>query len=525
MLKITIAQHGYEAEDITNRLDYESDVVMDCARERDAFKRAYGDVALRLSNLDGYFKRLFLALHPRTWWDVEVWDSGRRLFVGRIESPIGFNLKDEWVNITVFSLDKLFWEFAKSYKLCRNFFPGTITSTSQDLFNVQLVSSNYFLALFSSVTMDSIYTNRTIRIAPDAPPAIALFSLINLHADTTVEEFLLDAAKYYNAEFFIDPVTKAMTMKQRSVVLSDIKHDIDAVIQDDQPIDAADTDGDTYDYIHLSLGLTKPAPMYAQFRTAPTATVWGIVVPIATAGFKGQISGWAYTYVFIYNGVEIESNYSDRSGAFGGSPDGVTLYNAMLTVPTGPTGTTKRKIFRWYGAENYVQVGEIADNITTQFLDNKVDDVIPTISGWPSFYQKKYFTGDVWFQYNETTGQWTSTAGYQDQSTFTIPSGKIFELSPRMRKADGTTISLYELCELFGSEPITGNVLDQWKPLFLTRRKVVCSLRGKNYAVGDSAVSYNGIFPNDFTLDPRLVIKNPKVHLTKEFTDVEMFTI
>ena len=83
--------------------------------------------------------------------------------------------------------------------------------------------------------------------------------------------------------------------------------------------------------------------------------------------------------------------------------------------------------------------------------------------------------------------------------------------------------ALLDVFAFFGNEKDRlSDLQEQWKDLFLTKKRVAASVQGIGYRVGDSASftrTYNG-----HTIG-RCVIKNAKNNLTKERTKLELLTI
>jgi hypothetical protein len=100
--------------DITGYLDDESDVILTEEKEWEGFKRAYDDVSLRLSNLSGFFTTHF-ASYPSTQLHMITIEDGSRVWRGFVDNPsVKEEFTQEWCTLDVFSVDKVFWDRAKS---------------------------------------------------------------------------------------------------------------------------------------------------------------------------------------------------------------------------------------------------------------------------------------------------------------------------------------------------------------------------------------------------------------------------
>jgi hypothetical protein len=547
MISIRLGEKGQPLEDVTNRLDNTSDVILDDIQELFTFKRAFADVQLRLGNLDRYFSTLFLSREPTTWWSLEVWVDSERKFDGRIESPITFDIKGEWVTFTAFSIDKLFWEKAQSTNILMTWVKPDPVWTLRRFLEYQLISNfaydeesnviNVFQDFFAVLDMDPIYENRSMNFFPNYSSVFpynrpAAYTYADLSPDNTIDQLLLDMAVWYNAIFFIDPLTGHVTMKQRQTVNRDMQHDIDNLLRSNGSIDVDDANQNGYDWVHLSADLRVPDSPTVELERSIIAGPFGARLP--GPGFTETIWGWAYTYVMSVAGIDIESDYSSVVGLFTGSPSRLP-YKAKITIPGGPVGTVRRRLFRCYGTDRsgalaLALVMEISDNTTTVVYDN-LGNGLAIISNLPTTRTRNAPTptsnrnvGDLWISFDEPSGVWKKVIGYRGQNAVVL-AGKILELNPKMQLNGGTKLTLYSFAEIFGDGLNEATFHEQWLPVFLKHRIAKLELANVNYSIGDSAVSSKGIVPNDSTPDNRLVINHIKANLTKEFSAVEMFTI
>lgn len=97
------------------------------------------------------------------------------------------------------------------------------------------------------------------------------------------------------------------------------------------------------------------------------------VAPTAEVGNGGNLTGtfrWAYTYVY-----EITIDGDPKSGESQLSPISdevvLTANDAVVTVPVGGGGVVSRNIYRLVASE-WRLVGEIPDNVETEFIDNQL---------------------------------------------------------------------------------------------------------------------------------------------------------
>ncbi|OGH60304.1 MAG: flagellar hook-associated protein FlgK [Candidatus Lindowbacteria bacterium RIFCSPLOWO2_12_FULL_62_27] len=127
--------------------------------------------------------------------------------------------------------------------------------------------------------------------------------------------------------------------------------------------------------------------IFSQRRVGPATA------PTPTAGAAGLVDVGTHTYVVTYvdsNGVE----------SLPGPPSAVvTLSTAsqvsLSGIPTGPTGTASRKIYRTLEGNSpaFRLVGTIADNTTTSFTDNVPNAGLGAQATAPTLYDARSSTG------------------------------------------------------------------------------------------------------------------------------------
>jgi hypothetical protein len=671
MFTILLSKVGSELENVSRKINAKEDIVIDCVRERDEFKRAYGEINLSLHNFDGYFTNLFFANHPSVKFSVEVWNEGRRLFQGRVQQPATCSLKDKWMKIHVYDINKEFWERAKSIRIgkittTQDTLPGgarlilvpqyaetlsqpgkyaTMDNALKDLITTPGMFSDMFMKqldlgeiLSSIVVVESrkYYQNNVWNSANE-------FSFSKISPESTLEDFLLDAAQFLNAEFFVNPATGLLTARKRKTVLNDTQHQLDNSLLKENAIISESTDLKTYDYVHLQMNLPDPTqlsvwtgevsgtvtlqadsikhtrtvisgntieslfitlkknqniylPDDREFKitisgssTAELNGEWTVryypidnvismngdsshdysLIPVSnflldngtsiqyvqdniTGGFTESFFGYVQVYIIQIPGTNrnVRSNGSAATQSVI-NIGGKKLFSFVTALP-GPVGTIRRIIMRRRSDADYRVVKVIEGNETAQFIDNVHDSVLKqeVINGNQIVYEPIKFNGgipananltqfnfngeenlpiysdkftgnalDIWIQYDEQAGIWKYDI--QSSEDAIAPPGKIFEFKTHLKDAEGKVLKVSDLVQLFNNN----FDIDLWKPFFLTHRKVTTEVKGTNYAVGDSMISDKNLFPNDFTNDRRMVIKNSKIHLNKKYTEIEAFTI
>lgn len=485
-MKITIGERGQSAIDVSRRLKADSDIELYQERERDAFQRIVDDLKFTVSNADGSMKTMFFSKPAQTYWEVNVYD-GRKIFNGRIQSPITFDLNAKWCTIRVFSIDKIFWDLCKAQKISRLGQENSVFMTLRLLLFKELMADTSKPLLQLGITefdIDPLFIDRPIRDQADTD----ILDVGNggkykdLDPEMTTYELLNAISLYYNAEFFIDVEKNAFCMRPRMSVVSDTEYDLDAVISGDGPLEVDDIDQTKFDYIQSYISLPKPEK--------PTI-IDTVQLPLHDLnGFKSTILGYLITNVFGKNGLEIESGHSDASATvivFDKSQLGYR-FNATVRVPVGPAGVSARCIYRWNGNNDNRLVGVINNNTQTEFID--------TMSTEEAFNSKILnldpVKGKIYYRYDEELGRWDEPI--QQIETSAPPSGNIFEILPALRfidKTTGATIvnSVYHVYFFFGNENNLDLTARQWVDLFRMRRPLRCICRGTNYKYGDSFVS------------------------------------
>lgn len=94
--------------------------------------------------------------------------------------------------------------------------------------------------------------------------------------------------------------------------------------------------------------------------------------PTLADGGAGSLTGTYLGKVTYVNDDGAESNPSSASGSLS-----ITSKQISWTIPTGPTGTAKRRLYRTKaGGAAYYYVTEIADNTTTTYTDTTADSAL-----------------------------------------------------------------------------------------------------------------------------------------------------
>jgi hypothetical protein len=514
MIQLTIAPRGSEEIDLTRYMDVDEDPTPSSEHERDAFERAYGDVTLHLSNMDGYVEAILTGLPAQTTWDVIIRDNGRITFRGTVERPVSYSAANKWVTLKAFSKNKEFWERAKTTTIKtfnRTFIKvsdpysifstvGRVVQLNCDQFNSDGIFSNYLI--------DDLYKNRPIRFAYESTDSTVRNTgrYEDLNPATTVETLLKAFALYYNAQFFIDPETNGLRMIRRNSIVNDTRHPLDDVIKSEDDIIYDDTDQKKYDYIKTVLDIPFPsAPSIVSTQEEEAGAISNTIVR------------YRVTNVIEYNGIYFESEPSDASATIiilDISDTGKT-YSVNLNVPVGGFGVMYRNIYRWIGPDDNRLVGTIRDNITTQFVDSM--PISEALTKQKLSFQK--FAGYSWFRFDENINQWLPPIRWYDDTK--SPSGKILDIIPKLSFVDQSGNAgegnIFDIFSFFGREIDLVTFSKQWLDLFITKGKIKASVTETAYCVGDTFVSDRGFFGAG-----KFVVKKVTPHLFKKFSEVEL---
>lgn len=120
------------------------------------------------------------------------------------------------------------------------------------------------------------------------------------------------------------------------------------------------------DWWRQHAGLGKQSVLTLDFKSIPTA-------PTAASGAAGNVNvgTHSWTVTFLINNGETAPSVKSNILTIVTSAKQVNLTG----IPTGPAGTTGRKIYRTVAGDtgNHLFVGTISDNTTTAFTDNIAD--------------------------------------------------------------------------------------------------------------------------------------------------------
>jgi hypothetical protein len=522
-----IMSHG-DVYDVSHNLVADTEIELTQERERDAFERVVSDLQFELSNMKDYAATVFSNYRSPNYWDVNIYDAGRRLFWGLLSTPLTKKFVSKSFNVRAFSIDRAWINLSQITYLPAWRDTGEYYTTVEEILNRVMIGDGRPLTQIgvTEISVDDVYKNRPIRDSrSSADPKIGNAGKFgNLDPTMTVKELLDAFAVYYNAEFLVDPESGKFLMKQRKRILTDTCHDLDSVILDSPQPEQDDTDQKKYDYIKLSIGVEKPGAATSIDKSIPVDSGTDV---------KGKMSVvYQYTNVVQYGSVLIESEPSDP---FVMEYELMGLFRVIklpiFQIPQPPAGTVRQNIYRlrddeWF--ELYTSVS--VDSGLLLDIDPKFTFNFAMLQEWTPIDQSgkvgndianRAPTGNVYMRYDEIAGNWDADI-YEQGGTPEPKDGTIFEVNPKLRFVDGITRSVkrYNLVEVFyffGQEMSIDAFKAQWIELFLMRPITRCTAKGTHYKYGDSFVSSKKI-PGKY------VVKKAFNRFMKKETQLELLS-
>jgi hypothetical protein len=153
---------------------------------------------------------------------------------------------------------------------------------------------------------------------------------------------------------------------------------IDCELQEHVRDDGAPAVGDAGWRVLVVASLARLTARKTSQAATPTAALTATIA--AGAGLTNGIYTYRYTNVSI-SGESLPGPVSANMTAAGGNQQG-----NLTAVAVGPSGTTKRKVYRTQsGGSVYTLLTTINDNTTTTFTDNATDASIVAAANPPVF--------------------------------------------------------------------------------------------------------------------------------------------
>lgn len=474
---VSIAQSGSAFEiDYTKYLDEDSLFTLTQERERGAFQRVVSDISVTFSNTSEVFTNLF-NVPAQTRFELMITES-RLIFLGEIQRPIEFDAVNEKVTLQVFSLEKIFWDWAKATKIYNpaNFASTSTYLTLQTFFDDYLfpsfdTSNQFGGGIISQVQIDSLYSGRNIRgWGTSASGNIGNNGrLKELDPETTIFEVLDACARYYNAEYYI--ADRVLYMIPRRSVINNLQTDVTDLICDDSSITISDTDEERFDFVYTIAKQPRITKPYVK----STVSMNG-----------GWIQGnfeWKMTAIYSVLGSEIESDASDSSGVYSIDQSDPVKVELELSLPTG---AIRRRLWRKTSTTDFVLIATIYENTSTQFYDS------PNNAASTTRLPDDKTTGKVWLGYVESTNTWSILP---DDGVNKPAGGEVLDAVPEL-----TFVSINlnqklpynsnDVLAFFGGESDynLGTIQEQWRDVFISRPPLKAKFQGTDYKVGDSVL-------------------------------------
>ncbi len=519
-MRVTIQKIFPEAGsafDATPFLDESQKQIATQELEFNSFQRTMPDVMLNLSDLGGEISALFDGLRMADVMQVELYDdTGRRRFWGHMDNTsLTFSLRDRYARFTALSGIKRFWDKAKTTKL---FFPtSTDFSTTirlDYLFAYQIAKTNLNDdgSTFLSVDLGA-FASETVRGIDE----MYYGTFQNLNHDTTWYELLTAISLVHNAEFYIDPQSRALRMVARVSVLNDRRVDLDARLCEDEDIEVAAIDGKRVDYIKSYALYTLPAPTQVY---KPNPVILGL-------------SAGTHYYIVFYEVNGIQTMRSKvLAVTLDAPPSNYGGWQIWLNIPAHPQGVGARHVYRSDPSESLYFMAKIAYIAANDATDKIITDFYNTNSLRDSEHSPAISDRvEAWFSFDEETQEWETIV--DAPKGMNTPTGNIFDIIPTLHfmnpdnravAIDDDPINTYDFF-VRTFDPKDETIRLRWADLFRTRRVVRCKVTGIDYEVGDSVVSGAGFFPNDLTADKRLVVRKAVCNLMENTSQLELVTI
>lgn len=517
--------------DLTPYLDAKNRTVLTDERERSAFERVVGDVHITISNLRGAVLPIFEPTDPTTRWEIEVKLDGVTKWLGEIDNEsIEVDYRDKWVTFDVFAKTKMFWDRVKTIDM--KYLKGDYWGP---LMKALWISLGDFLALMEANKdiSDSVtifrgfdlgdFAGKLLRGGLSAAAPIGNEGMvIYLDPTHTVDEILKGILLHYNAQIYIDPVTRKLTMRKREHTPATFLN-IDQLMSQRHDIKVKWLDSERYDYVKTYRQIKFPAPIV--YRLTPMK----LRLPTGEPLNAGQILPGTYTwravgYTWDSQAIMVSE---DVTYTLPGPTNDVSGWQVTFWLTHKiPSVVTQIKFFRKDNVSGkflfVCDVGPVGSDVT--FTDIKGDwnlyaqgdaGVMPYVSS----------AFEVYESYTEEDG-WDEPL--VDYGTLKI-EGKVFDARPTFRWWTGTAYEfqedVYQTFSFFGRDLDSVRFRESYKDMLLIKRGAAFTLKGPMaVAVGDGVESL--ILPNDLTPERHYIVKKISSDLTSErTTTVEAFSI
>jgi hypothetical protein len=531
MLTIVISEIGANNRlDVTDYLDDGATIGLTDERERSAFERIVGDLTLKLSNMNGTFSDFFSSTVPTTRWEVDVRRDGVTRWLGEIDNEsIEFDHREKWTAFDCFSKTKTFWDRCKARKIW-----SPQASYWGSVVDKLYLSLDEFLYMLDDKC--DLSDHRTIWWGIDTGPyadrqlrggMVAPIPIGNegrypfLDPSTTVDELFRAMLIHYNAEMYISPVTRYLTMRLREAAPATYTN-IDSIISQRHDIKSRWLDSERYDYVKTFRELNTEGPTV--LNLVPV-TAYFLGSPSPTDQLLPGTHTWR-VIGYINNEPRMESAEIEYTLPPGGDATG---WKVWLRVPYFPGGFTDRALYRKdVETGRYFLVKDGLGNsaaFPTDVLDEKGRLQLLTSPSQPFVSS----TFEVYERFSDATGWDDPIVDYGSVKL----EGKIFDARAELRwlsdSGAATATPTYEEDEystfcFFARDMDAATFREQYKDLFVIRRGATFTLKGEMaVGVGDGIESF--ILPNDWTPERYYIVKKIESDLIEKVTTVEAYSV
>jgi len=520
--RITIeTQAGGFPVDVTDRLISDSRVILTQEVERGEFERVVSDCQLELSDMDGWVANTFGNAKNTSRRYLRISSPTRDIFYGVIKpTDVERSTMEERVRISAFSIDRAFWDAAKTNKIGPLYGPNRdqysgIEVTIQHLLERDLLRATWVTkeGLFSSVDT-TVYAARMVRDYANEGNNLGRWR--EMDPKMTWADFLAQIALYYNCEFYIDHARHAFIMARRNATPATYR-DITALIVSDQEYRIQELSTDAYDALYAFGNQTglEQSPIFLAY----TASNVGQLLAIDT--------WWIMTCILIVGGIEVETMPGPVAGPFRAPWE----YRSEITLRIPPvpySATTRRRVYMrddYSGGQYYLKYTTEANDSVDILIRNDTRYISPQITP-PSVP----ILLSSWHRYNEETGQWDTPI--LDIDNPDPPSGRVKDVRPILQFTEiGNPANLLQpntvsIFQFFRNDLTNDIVREQYIDLFLSRPLIELKVEDTDWMVGDGVSLANtpGIVDTGMgTFKAR--VKKATIDMLEETTVLEVVPI
>jgi len=493
--------------------------------ERARWEWVVDDLPVVLSDKDRTFTDAFATINKQTHWWVDffgdTWDaeiegavpSPRLLFQGMIDPPsVSLKPLDRTVGFTALPLQRFMWDRLANIK-CRRVIAEAEDSyylSLEEFLRRELITVHQLNAdrLISDVVLGEEWENRVIRdsafytttalppilgnpatraagqirkdVASGDYPNAGMFRFID--PSMTWADLMQQLSVYYNALFYIEQGTRHLKIRTRLAPTSTDVRILDTMLSEKVAPEILPVDDQQLDYAGMYMQMEVPAPTLLSFQLyeEDENVINTIRLPAGTVGWA--ISATVDGKEYLTSKPLIVDLFDFRAPGF------VTTYGVTMKIGAGPSETQKRSLYRFHSTAAHLGYRWLRDIPGNDVIDITDEDPL-----WPWIVDAAIMpdlsnNAKAWMRYTTEYG-WA--APILDPNGNNTPGGAVLDITPKIQFTDHTSEdALLELdgeriFEFFGSEMTPEQFQGQYKDLFLTKRRVICQLKGTDYRIGD----------------------------------------